>query len=530
MGLTFRTTQMVREEFMSPSALDRRQFILSGVTFAGATFLGLSATGCTTDELIAPASPSGLGLAKAVPLDGDLTEPQVIRSVAGILSTDITCSTSPVTIAGRRVREPVTYNGSFPGPTLWVRPGDMIDISFTNRIVFDQAEEHEGYGRKPRENRATNLHYHGMHVSPIGTADNMLVMVPSNGRYRYMFQVPLNHPAGLFWYHAHVHGLVTNHVGRGAAGMIYVANAHTDQIANLGIRRRLMMLQQAYLEADRSIIISDDAERDDPNLALSLINGELMPDILMRPGEPQVWSLLNASTSAFYVMRLEGHTFDVIADDGVPLRAPRLNQETLMLASGKRLEVIVHGSTAKGRYILSYDSYNQGVDTWPQKSVGTVAVSGKAWDGADHPGVDSSAFLDDLSLVTVPPSLQRTIVFGQDNSVPEGEFGRFTINGHAWDPNYSEWTSTLGTVEEWFIRNDTEQDHPFHVHVNPFQITKINGSPVAFDGYQDVAIIPRFGSLTVRTRFTDFTGGPVLMHCHILDHEDMGMMTRFEIA
>jgi FtsP/CotA-like multicopper oxidase with cupredoxin domain len=80
------------------------------------------------------------------------------------------------------------------------------------------------------------------------------------------------------------------------------------------------------------------------------------------------------------------------------------------------------------------------------------------------------------------------------------------------------------------IQNATEQDHPFHVHVNPFQITKINGATVPFDGYQDTAIIPRFGSITVRTRFSDFAGGPILIHCHILDHEDMGMMTRFEIA
>ena len=201
-----------------------------------------------------------------------------------------------------------------------------------------------------------------------------------------------------------------------------------------------------------------------------------------------------------------------------------------MLASGKRLEVVVRASSTRGRYTLSYDSYNQGVDTWPQKSIGTMIVNGPEWDGASHPGVDSSAGLIDLSLVTVPSSLQRTITFGQDDTIPEGEFGRFTINGHAWDPAYSEWTSTLGTTEEWLILNETEQDHPFHVHVNPFQVTKINGSPVAFDGYQDTATIPRFGSLTVRTRFLDFAGGPVLMHCHILDHEDMGMMTRFEIA
>jgi FtsP/CotA-like multicopper oxidase with cupredoxin domain len=358
----------------------------------------------------------------------------------------------------------------------------------------------------------------------------MLVMVPANGTYRYSFQIPANHPAGLFWYHEHVHGLVTNHVSRGAAGMIYIANAHTDRVAGLGIRRRLMLLQQAYFAPDLRTVIFDDGERDDPDLALSLINGALMPDIAMRPGEPQVWCLLNGSTSAFYVRRLEGHTFDVIGDDGVPLRAPRLAQQTLMLPSGKRLEVIIRASARAGTYRLSYDQFNQGVDTWPQKSVATVVVDGAVWSGPDHPGVDTSTAASDLSTASVPPELHRTIVLGVDRSVPEGEFGRFTINGHSWDPAISEWTSTLGTVEEWFIRNDTEQDHPFHVHVNPFQITRINDRVVPFDGYQDTAIVPRFGSMTVRTRFTDFVGGPVLMHCHILDHEDMGMMTRFEIA
>ena len=376
----------------------------------------------------------------------------------------------------------------------------------------------------------SNLHYHGLHISPLGTADNMLVVVPRNGTYRYLFQIPPNHPAGLYWYHAHVHGLVTNQVSRGAAGMIYVANAYTDRVAGLGIRRRLMLLQQAYFAPDLETLISDDGERDDPERALSLINGSLLPSIAMRPGEPQVWSLLNGSSSAFYLLRLEGHTFDVIADDGVPLRAPRLRQETLILASGKRLEVVVRASASAGQYALSYDQFNQGVDTWPQKSVGTVVVEGAAWSGPDHPGVDTSLALDDLSNAPVRRDLRRKIVLGVNPAIPEGEYGRFTMNGHAWDPGYSEWTSTLGTVEEWLITNETEQDHPFHVHVNPFQITRVNGQPVPFDGYQDTAIVPRFGSLTVRTRFSDFVGGPILMHCHILDDEDMGMMTRFEIA
>jgi suppressor of ftsI len=518
--------------YMSHHTIDRREFLTSGIALAGAGVLGASALACFNDQPTAP-TVGALDVvgpdAQLARRDGDLAEPSVSSSVGGVLSARIVAETRPVTVAGRTVVQPVTYNGSFPGPTLWVRPGDLINIHFTNRIIFDQADEKPGYGRPPRDTHAADLHYHGMHVSPTGTADNMQVMVQPNGSFNYSFQVPHDHPAGLFWYHEHVHGLVTNHVSRGAAGMLYVANNYTDRIGSMGIRRRLMLLQQVYLDSDERTLIFDDGERDDPRLALSVINGQFMADIHMQRGEPQVWSLCNGSTSAFYKLRLDGHTFQVIARDGIPLRAP-LVEETLLLASGTRLEVVVRASNASGRYTLSYDAYNQGVDTWPRKSIATVVVGDEQWAGLSHPGVDVTHPLEDLSLMTVADDHKRTIVLGVDESVAEGDFGRFTINGHPWNPNQPEWTSTLGTVEEWNITNETEQEHPFHVHVNPFQVTKVNGVPVPFSGHQDVAIVPIFGSITVRTRFTDFTGGPVLMHSHILDHEDMGMITSFSIA
>ena len=243
---------MPQEETMPPSLLNRREFLQSGLTIGGAAALGLSVTACAAERTFAPESKSDVATGR---LD-DLPEPRVIASVGGILTAAITASTAPTTIAGRRVLQPVTYNGTFPGPTLFVHPGDYIDITFTNKIVFDQAGTKPGYGRPPRTANLTNLHYHGLHVSPTGTADNMLLMVPPNASQRYLFQIPSNHPAGLFWYHAHVHGLVTNHVGRGAAGMIYIANAYTDRLAQLGIRRRLMLLQQAYFEPDSRTLTS----------------------------------------------------------------------------------------------------------------------------------------------------------------------------------------------------------------------------------------------------------------------------------
>src|SRR5215211_9195349 len=182
---------------MSRVTIDRREFLASGISLAGAGVLGASAISCFSDRTSGPMI-SDRSMKDASPptarLDDDLREPAVISSVGGLLATAIVCETKPVRIAGRQVGQPVTYNGSFPGPTLWVRPGDLIDLRFSNRIVFDQAETRPGYGRPPRHANMTNLHYHGMHISPVGTADNMLIAVPAKGSYRYTFQVPHDHP------------------------------------------------------------------------------------------------------------------------------------------------------------------------------------------------------------------------------------------------------------------------------------------------------------------------------------------------
>ena len=149
-----------------------------------------------------------------------------------------------------------------------------------------------------------------------------------------------------------------------------------------------------------------------------------------------------------------------------------------------------------------------------------MVVTGTPWSGPSFPGIDGTHSLEDLRTAT---AVQRTIHFGEDPTVPDDAYGGYLINGRPFDINRVDFTPALGAVEEWTIINDSDEEHPFHMHTNPFQLTQVNGAAVPFDSYHDTVVLPRLGSITLRTRFADFTGKTV-MHCHIIDHECNGMM------
>jgi len=515
------------------STFSRRGFLAAGATIAGGALLGTA--GCTDDPL-APTDPAG-GPSLAKTSDGDLADPPTLA-----LPASLTISTKSVTVAGRTVDRTCTYGDSFPAPTISVRQGEWVDLTFVNRILLTESDATvPAYGRR-RPGSQTNVHFHGTHVTPMGSGDNMTVMLDKGDSFRYNFRVPTDHPAGLFWYHPHLHGLVTSQMSRGAAGMLYITNAHTRAVNRL-YRRRILVLQQLYLDADLRTAISDDGERDDPLRAITVINGEESPLIRMRPGERQVWSISNASSSAFYQLHFPDTVgVRVLAYDGLTRAGfadPTDAGPVVQIAPGKRVEIEVKVSGQPGAWPLVLDAYFQGVDTWPARTIATVVVSGAPMSDAGPVPLDPAGL---PNLMGVAPDKSRTIIFDQNDAVPEGEFGRFRMylegsTPHAWDPNVPEWTdSVLGQVEQWTLKNLTEQEHPIHVHVNPFQVISVSGvynggtpAPVLVTGHHDTVVVPPFGSAVVKTRFTEFPGGPILMHCHILDHEDMGMMTSFYI-
>lgn len=530
--------------------LSRRGFlVVSGAVAAGAAGFAL---GCNSDTEPTIGDP-GPGPEAA---DDLAVSPRMNAAAATLVA-----ATDTITIAGRRAVQPVTYNGLACGPTLVVRPGGMLNLTLNNKIVETQGgmplssrgvatsqvapdavrgtrrnrRGHHGMAMDgmagdvdPGSGALTNMHFHGMHVPQSGNADNPFLRVSSGATQQYSFQVPGNHPAGLFWYHPHIFGLVTNQLGRGAAGLISIENPFTDQIASMGIRRRLMQLHQLYFDADQSTVIPDDDNKGDTSdtVTLSLINGQLHPKIYMRPGEPQYWAMANTSTTAWYLLTLDSHTFDVVAEDGTPLSAARTGQQQVLIAPAKRIEVIVRATSATGSYSLGLQPYDQGEDQWPAKPLANVIVTGSRWTGPDAPGIDTSHQLEDLRSAS---ALQREIHFGEDPTVPDGGYGGYLINGRPFDPTRTDFSPALGSVEEWTVINDSDEEHPFHMHSNQFQLTQVNGSPVVFDGYQDTTRLPRLGSITMRLRFNDFTGR-TLTHCHITDHECNGMMAIIDVG
>ena len=124
-----------------------------------------------------------------------------------------------------------------------------------------------------------------------------------------------------------------------------------------------------------------------------------------------------------------------------------------------------------------------------------------------------------------PVARRRTFTF----SFGTGSAFTALVNGKVFDPHAIGITPRLGTVEEWTLRNPSSEDHPFHIHVNDFQVMSVNGKPYRAHGLQDVVVIPKNGGeVVIRNRFEDFTGHFVF-HCHILGHEDAGMMQTVQV-
>jgi len=415
----------------------------------------------------------------------------------GLLQVRLVAEVRQVELAGRPIRA-LVYNGDYMPPTLRVRPGDRLDLTLVNKLP---------------EN--TNLHVHGMHVSPRGNSDDIFLHIHPGETFHYVYNFPTDLDPGTYWYHSHLHGHSEAQVFAGMSGAIVVDSLSQYLPAGLAhVTEQLIALKD--FQVRDGAIPTTNIDSNAPTTRT--VNGQVDPTIHIRPGETQLWRLANIGADIFYKVRLPGRPFHVLAEDANPVSTV-WSADTLVLPPGKRYDVLVQGGP-DGRNPLQTLAYNQGGDQYPQAVLATVVTTGPAVPPATLP--TTFAPPEDLTHATVDQ--HRTIVFSEDNAT-----NRFFINGKQFDADRVDVRSRLGSVEEWTVRNVTAEQHPFHIHVEDFQVMSVNGTPHHAVSPQDTVILPAHGQVVIRMRFTDFTG-KFVFHCHILNHEDHGMMATIEVV
>jgi suppressor of ftsI len=430
-----------------------------------------------------------------------LREPPVRTSSNGLLQTSLEASVVPHEIGGRTALSNV-YERMFPSPTLRVHPGDTIKLHFSNQL-----------------NELTNLHMHGLHVSPSGNSDNIFLHIQPGDTYDYEYHLPDDHPSGLYWYHPHFHTLTTTQLFGGMAGAIIIEGPldHVPGIADA--RERLLLLHATQLVADGTPIAFFDRNQ---VAYLRTVNGQLNPTFTIRPGETQRLRIGNISDSTWFWLQLDGHKLHQIAKDGNTFSS-LVTQDKILIGPAERIEVLIQGG-GPGSYALRTLPFDQGFAVLPEAVMATMVSQGDPLSPRPLP----TALLLFKDLRNVPVDRRREFSF---TVLPRDDPQRanFLINNKLFDENRVDVVPVLGATEEWVLKNPSNVFHPFHIHINPFQVMSVNGNPVDAHSYEDTVTIAPRGEVVIRTQFLDFTGRFVF-HCHILPHEDGGMMSVVDVV
>ena len=459
----------------------------------------------------------GSGAGAAPPLPPELHGPAELRSADGRLQLTLDAGPGRVELGGRQARV-LCYNGTIPGPTLRLRPGDELNVRLVSSL-----------------NEPTNLHVHGLHVSPQADADNVFIAVLPGQGVDYRYQLPPDHPPGVYWYHPHHHGMVADQIFAGLFGAIIVEDPDPIPVNT----ERVLLVSDTTLDSAGNIAAVSPMERMAGREGeLLLLNGQSNPLLTAQPGARERWRIVNTCVARYLRLRLDGQQLQLLGMDSGRSPEPESIDE-LLLAPGNRADLLV--TAAAGESALQALPYDRGGmpgmmgrGTVPGRGAGVLATFRVGGAPATLPGaVTSRPAQEDLRTAAVAARRQIVLSMGAGSGRRGGGMGmggmmRFTINGLEYRAARTDTTVAGGTVEEWTLINTSPMDHPFHLHVWPMQLIDDNGRAVGSVVMRDVVNVPANGRATVRIAFRDFSGRSVY-HCHILDHEDLGMMGVIEV-
>jgi FtsP/CotA-like multicopper oxidase with cupredoxin domain len=435
----------------------------------------------------------------------EFPEPNFRRSRNGLLQVRLRAARVPTEINGKRYVTP-SYNASFPGPTLVFCQRDLVRINLRNALrESDFKGEHAG---------ETNLHTHGFHVSPRRPQDNIFVTIPPSRNFQYQYKIPGDHPPGAYWYHPHVHGQTNIQAFGGMAGAMVVRGGLDVQRGYRNIGTRVIVIQQTTLDDANGTTVQPGPQGPfTPMGAQFFINGELNPEIPIQPGELQRWRIYNATAGSFVDLQLEDQPFQLLATDGNNLQT-RQREDSLLISPSSRREVLVRGGPEGTAELVALPFAQFGGAPSAQQTLATLNSQGPEVDDPMPP----------RRLNDQQPDLRKKPVNSHHEIAYTQSPPHFFINGEQFEgPQDVAEVLKLNKVSEWTIRNETNFWHTFHIHINDFQVIEHNGKPVPGQRKDDNVSIPPNESITMRYLPRKYTG-KFVFHCHVLGHEDNGMM------
>jgi len=498
-----------------------------------------------------------------------VSDPPVLESQNGVL--EVTMKFLTVTDSQGLVRYCYVTNTGLEAPTLVVNPGDNLIIHFQNDLPAAPASSSSdnmasmklalNSGDSTDNNpcngtmgtNVTNIHFHGTDIAPVCGQDEVIhTLIQPGQSFDYNVTIPADEPPGLYWYHPHPHGISEGQVQGGATGALIVEGLQNVDPALAGMPERTLVIRDQLLPA---------SEANDSNIPAWDLSINYIPvtypnytpaEIQTPPNEQELWRVANTAADTIlnlqYIVNGTAQPMQVYAIDGYPVSPGNSSETSILLGPGARTEFVVTTPTVGEQAQLTTEYWNTGPDGDydPARPIANIVSSAASEPSVQRLPTQVSAVKNTLfsGLTGLTPAGHRNLYFSEVLQNPENpdspttfyitEEGQtpaiFTMNQQ---PNI---VVHSGTVEDWTVENRAQEDHVFHIHQLHFQLLDVNGQPVNDPALRDTVDIPYWSgsgpypSVTVRMDFSDPNIiGTFVYHCHILEHEDGGMMGEIQV-
>jgi FtsP/CotA-like multicopper oxidase with cupredoxin domain len=510
-----------------------------------------------------------------------VSAPTELRSQNGVL--EVTMQFLTAVDSQGLTRFCFVTNAGVQAPTLRVNPGDQLIIHFQNLLPPSSSSGDNMAGMKMTLARdepitsttpacngtmspsATNIHFHGTNAAPVCGQDEVVhTLVQPGQSFDYNVQIPANEPPGLYWYHPHPHGFSEGQVQGGATGALIVEGLQNIDPALAGMMERTFVIRDQMLP---------DSEQNSANIPAWDLSINYVPVtypsympamIATNPGQQELWRVANTAADTIlnleYIVNGTPQAMQVVAVDGYPIASGSSGQTSasetsILLGPGARAEFVVATPNVGDQAQLITQYWNTGPDGDfdPTRPIANV-VSTPGAEGALSAGKPATKRLSAKAvpakvtrfadLAGATPVAQRTLYFSEvleDPSDPNSPTN-FFITEQGQQPAMFTMDQApnivvhAGTVEDWVIQNTALEDHIFHIHQIHFQVLEVNGQPVNDPAIRDTVDVPywsgtgAYPSVKLRMDFRDPNiVGTFVYHCHILQHEDAGMMAEIQV-